>query len=64
MPTVYYKCDKCKLPYSSIQEAARCEESHLAAVYVREAEYRAGPYPFRVVLIFPDGNEAEYLRQD
>jgi hypothetical protein len=34
-----------------------CEQSHLAAVSVRELEYKLGAYPFRVALAFPDGKE-------
>jgi hypothetical protein len=48
----------------SYTDAASCEKSHLAAVSVREIEYRLGPYPFRVALKFPDGQEMEYVKDD
>ena len=48
----------------SFEEAERCEQSHLSALSVRELEYKFGPYPFRVVLVFPDGKEREYISDD
>lgn len=64
MPLTFYKCAKCKMVRDSYEEAARCEKSHLAAVSVKELEYRLGAYPFRVVLTFPDGKEHEYVKED
>ena len=64
MPIVIYKCSKCKLVCDSYESAERCEKTHLSAVSVKELEYRMGPYPFRVALIFPDGMEREYLKVD
>ena len=63
-PLVYYKCAICKMTRDSYEEAARCEKSHLAAVSVKELEYRLGAYPFRVSLVFPDGREREYVIAD
>jgi hypothetical protein len=48
----------------SFEEAESCEKSHLSAVSVRELEYKYGAYPFRVALMFPDGKEHEYIRED
>jgi len=64
MPIRYYKCSKCKLTCESYKAAERCEKSHLSAVSVKEIEYRMGAYPFRVILIFSDGKEIEYLKDD
>ena len=64
MPVVMFKCSKCKAIRDSYDEAVRCEQSHLAAVSVREVEYRHGAYPLRVVLTFPDGKEVEYTASD
>ena len=44
----------------SYKDAKNCEASHLSAVSVKEIEYILGPYPFRVILTFPDGKELEY----
>ena len=60
MPICFFRCSKCKSVFDSYEGAAGCESSHLAAVSVKEAEYRLGPYPFRVVLSFPDGVGREY----
>ena len=64
MPIIEYKCALCKIKRDSYKEAKRCEKSHLAAVSVREIEYRFGAYPFRVILTFPDGKELEYTKED
>jgi len=45
-------------------DAVKCENSHLAAVSVRELEYRSGAYPFRISLMFPDGKECGYITDD
>ena len=60
MPDVIYKCSKCKITCKSYHEAERCEQSHLSPVSIKAEAYRIGPYPFRVVLSFPDGQEREY----
>jgi hypothetical protein len=62
-PIVIYKCSKCGMTRESYEEAEGCEKSHLPAVSVKETEYRFGPYPWRVTLLFPDGNEAVYVIQ-
>lgn len=64
MPIIYYKCSKCKTTRDSYEEAERCEKSHLSAVSIKESEYRLGPYPWRVVLVFPDGKERAYVIED
>jgi hypothetical protein len=63
-PIVIYKCAKCKTVCGGYEAAARCEKSHLAAVSVRELEYKFGAYPSRVALKFPDGTEKEYTKDD
>lgn len=63
-PLVIYKCSKCGATRESYEAAELCEQSHLSAVSVRELEYRHGPYPFRVILSFPDGKEREYVKVD
>ena len=45
------------------KEAESCEKSHLPAVSIRDIEYSAGAYPFRVALAFPDGKEVEYVKE-
>jgi len=64
MPITIYKCSKCKMTRDSYKDAVRCEKTHLAAVSVREVEYILGPYPFRVIITFPDGKEFEYIKED
>ena len=64
MPITIYKCSKCKMTRNSYDEAEKCEKSHLSASSVRELEYRLGAYPFRVLLVFPDGKEREYVIED
>ena len=63
-PHAFYKCNICHMTRKSYKEAAKCEKSHLAAVSVRVVDYVIGPYPFRVVLTFPDGEEREYQKID
>ena len=63
-PLVYYKCSKCKRTHDSYIDAVKCEKSHLAAVSVRELEYKSGAYPFRISLLFPDGKEQGYITDD
>jgi hypothetical protein len=64
VPTAYYKCNKCSKMLDTLEDAAACEESHLTATSVTAIEYRFGPYPFRVVLRFSDGEMREYVKQD
>ena len=64
MPIIEYRCALCKMKRDSYEEAERCEQSHLSAVSVREIEYRMGAYPFKVMLLFPDGKELEYTKED
>lgn len=64
MPLTFYKCAKCKLVHDTYEEAVKCELSHLVAVAVRPLEYRHGAYPFRVTLVFPDGKEQPYTKDD
>ena len=59
-PLIIYKCSKCKMVRASYKEAQKCEASHLTAISVEAAEYILGPYPFKVVLTFPDGTKREY----
>ena len=63
-PLVYYKCSKCKSTFGTYEAAEKCEASHFSVVSVRETEYKYGAYPFRVVLIFPDGAELDYIIDD
>ena len=63
-PIVLFKCSKCKLVRDTFEDAEKCERSHLAAISVRELEYRPGPYPLRVALAFPDGSVREYVADD
>ncbi|GHU61026.1 hypothetical protein FACS1894171_2960 [Clostridia bacterium] len=41
-----------------------CEKSHLRAAAVRNYEYRLGAYPWRVTLIFPDGEVRTYVIEE
>ena len=63
-PITFYRCAKCKMVRDSYGEAERCERSHLSAVSVKETEYRYGPYPMRVSILFPDGKERDYVAFD
>ena len=63
MPIRYFKCSKCGAMKDGYKEAESCEKSHLPAVSIRDIEYSAGAYPFRVALAFPDGKEVEYVKE-
>jgi hypothetical protein len=63
-PLVFYKCPKCKSIRDTFEEAEKCESAHLSAVSVRELEYKFGAYPYRVILVFPDGKEKEYINDE
>lgn len=63
-PLIYYKCSKCKMTRDTYEDAEKYESSHFSAGPVREVEYRLGPYPFRIMITFPDGKEIEYIKQD
>lgn len=62
MPIVFYRCEKCYRECATIEDAERCEESHLSLASATIRGYcLTGKLPYSIEVTFNNGDTRLYL---
>jgi hypothetical protein len=59
-----YRCKYCNRQYESHKAAKGCEDRHLIPVSVRAERYTVAVYPYKVEVIFDNGERRIYNAED
>lgn len=60
MPIPFFRCDRCRREYDTLEEAQCCEDSHLTVLSAIEKDYSVWPYPHSLEVTLSDGKKYIY----
>ena len=64
MPIPFWRCEKCRREYDSLEKAESCESGHLIPIEVSVKSYSIRPYPYSLEITFSDGEAKTYNAED
>lgn len=64
MPIPFYRCEKCRREFDSIEGAKACEDAHLTVVSATVKTYSIRPFPYSLEITFNNGEKRIYNSED